>query len=332
MQGRIELEEKIKNTIENEMLPTLPNFIVEWYYSLKGTGLTMKSCKDYLYKASLFFKSTNLPIDCDIADITPVMITKYFSDIQYKTNSSGEKVRTSNSYRNTVWYALNSLFNYHVNVKHITNNYMSIVKPKKGASQDIIKRYELSADDFALMLSDENIPGKTEALKVRNKAILTLLMTTGMRREALCQINIHDISEVDDKYVLTVLDKGEKEHTYKLSVSVLEALIDWLYIRKSYAKNTDALFITSRGTRITSDAIYNLVENNTKLALGYSLSPHKIRAGYCTILYEQTKDIEFVCNSVGHSQLDTTKRYIHSKIDDKEKASNIMESCIFHRK
>ena len=55
------------------------------------------------------------------------------------------------------------------------------------------------------------------------------------------------------------------------------------------------------------------------------VSPHKIRAGVASILYEETKDIEFVRRAIGHTNVATTQRYIRTENKEREKASKLLE-------
>ncbi|MEE3416989.1 MAG: site-specific integrase, partial [Prevotella sp.] len=58
------------------------------------------------------------------------------------------------------------------------------------------------------------------------------------------------------------------------------------------------------------------------------LSPHKLRSGFCSIMYSKTHDIEFVRRAVGHSNVATTQRYIVTNKDEKKKSAEIMESIL----
>ena len=251
------------------------------------------------------------------------MISAYFSKIQYTESLAGDKIRTSDSYRNTTWFALNNLFKYHEEAGNISHNFMKIAKPK--AKSDPIKpKYQLTADDFSKML--QKIPGKNPFVRTRNKAILLVLMTTGMRREALCQIDVDDIDL--EKHKIKIIDKGEKEHLYDIESSLEECIKKWLIWRSQVKAQSKALFISMEGERLSSNCIYNMVQEDTYNALGKKLSPHKIRAGYCTILYSQTHDIEFVRRAVGQANVSTTQRYIVTDGKEKERAAKILQELI----
>lgn len=325
LQGRIEIEDKIDSSVQ-EKLNKLPDCIVEWYYVLKARGNTTKSCREYLYKVEHFFETMEL-LDTDVDEITPADITRYFSIIQYKKDHDGNKVKTSGAYLTSVWFALNNFFEYQLDIGQIDKNHMKIVKTAKN--KENITNTEakmLTANDFKKMLC--HVPGDNNVIKKRNKAILLIYMTTGMRRDALCQMNLDDIDLETHK--VNIIDKGEKKHHYVLNDEVTTAVKEWILVREGICKkvNSDALFITYQGNRITGNSVYNMITECSSLAFEKAISPHKLRSGLCSILYEQTHDIEFVRKAIGHKNIATTQRYIVTEGNEKEEASKIMAGLL----
>lgn len=326
MQGRIEMDEKIREKIEVK-LSNEPRYLSDWFLNMQARGITMKSCADYINKVSNFFhymtKRKNVRF-LDIADIDITDLSAYFADLQYKIDKNGKRVTTSDSYRNSVWFALNKFFNYSLAVGDIQQNYMGEVKPEQNKDEPNKKKL-LTADDFKKML--DCVPGKG-IIKIRNIAILRLYMTTGMRKDALCAIDLEDLDL--DTGELKVIDKGKKIHIYNLKHKTIHALQEWLDIRDQLLskEDTDALFITEYGQRVGGSCMAKLVNNCSEHALGYKISPHKLRSGLCSILYSQTHDAEFVRRAVGHSKITTTQRYIVTDGEEKKKASAIMEELL----
>lgn len=324
-QGRIEIEDKIEIGVQ-EKLEKFPPFVEEWYYALRARGNTVKSCRDYINKLEHFFSVMEYDLlNLDVDDITANDLVKYFTIIQYKEDKDGNKTKTSGSYLNSVWFALNNFFEYQYELGRISKNYMGTVKPAKSKGNITSGQPTnlLTANDFKKMLC--HIPGDTIEIIKRNKAILMLYMTTGMRRDALCQINIADING----NALTVVDKGEKTHKYVLTPETINAIDEWLNERKYIRKAVpDALFVTYQGKRMTGNAIYTMVSKCAQTALGKSIGPHKLRSGLCSILYEETHDIEFVRRAIGHSNVSTTQRYIATEGDERETASQIMSKLL----
>lgn len=326
MQGRIESDERWKQHIE-EQLKERPYYLSDWFLSLQANQMTMKTCYTYLNKVNHFLdfmKQRKNVIGLDLNDITLADISAYFITIQYKIDNNGSKIKTSNAYIQSVWYALNKFFNFCVKNGNCTKNLVQDEKPKLKPENKANKKPLLTANDFEKMLM--YTPGNGD-VKKRNKAILLLYMTTGMRKDALCQINTEDIDF--EHGILSVIDKGEKPLVYHLQDDILSALNDWLDVRNDYAgTESNALFISNQGKRISNSAIAKLVGQVSQQALGYKISPHKLRSGFCSILYNQTHDIEFVRRSVGHETVETTRKYIITENNETAKASNIMAQVL----
>lgn len=150
----------------------------------------------------------------------------------------------------------------------------------------------------------------------RNYAILTLLTTTGMRVNALTEINMEDYDSVNKKLIVT--DKRRTTIPYELEKGTYEAIEKWIIDREKFlkGKSCNALFISNRRERITSKAIRDLVSVYTA-DLDKHISPHKFRSSFVTNFYEATGDIYLAQKVVGHSRIETTERYIASKVSNK---------------
>ena len=336
MKGRIENELKIENTIFNT-LSNMPSYATEWYYNLKASSKEASSCNDFINKLRRFL----MFIDEDIKNIKPEDITlshteRYFIFIRKKKDKYNKTVYTSSSYQYGIWCALHNFFKFMVNRKYICENYIDYIERPKNNDLDKINenRILLTKKDFNKIINSVNKGvGSHKAIahqqkfKSRDLSIIMLFMTTGIRREALSEINIEDL-DLQEK-TLIVIDKGMKRHICTLSDKVINNINEWLSLRETINKeNNNALFISGNGKRMTGSAIYKLVEKYCDDALGYHISPHKLRSGFCSILYEEKGDIEFVRRAVGHSNISTTQRYIVTKNKEKSEASNLISSFL----
>jgi site-specific recombinase XerC len=159
------------------------------------------------------------------------------------------------------------------------------------------------------------------SFKNRDIAIMLLFMTTGMRKTALITLNIQDI-DFDNQSII-VVDKGEIEQKYTLNDLTMKYINLWMYDRDEYT-DTEALFVSKEGTRLSGTGIDKIVKKYTKEGLGIELSPHKLRAGFASILYETKHDAEFVRKAIGHSNISTTLRYITTDNKEREESSKIL--------
>lgn len=324
MKGRLEHEIRIEGNIK-KILSVLPQEATDYYYNI-SVAKEPRTCEEYLRKIrSLLVFIGNKKI----RDITEQDISRYMYSIRRKDNGV-QSVDTSFSYQQSVYAAFNSFFTYLTKKRMIAENPMdAIERPNK---KDNVTRKYLTSEDISKIIAETE---RTDALNAndlrwakRNRAILLLFATTGMRETALSEINVEDFNLEKDE--LTVTDKRHKTHVYKVAHKTKVALIEWMDARKTLlgSKSEDALFISNQLSRISSDAISDVVGKYSLKALGYRISPHKLRAAFCTILYKNTGDIEFVREVVGHSSTTVTQRYIVKTGEEKAKAATIMDQLL----
>lgn len=340
MQGRLEYELKLEKKIETK-LKTMPEYVTEWYYNMKASNVEITSCRDYINKVYQFL----LFIDLDVASVDPNTITrnkteKYFDKIQKKLvirDGIESYVYTSDSYKQGVWSCLRKFMDFMVKRGYMNENYiLDITRSKNKDLYRINKhRIRLTEKDFNKILQSVQLGvgsnraiSKQEKYKNRDMSIFLLFMTTGMRKTALSEINIEDINL--NTGALYIVDKGKTDHKYVLSTKVLYVINNWLEDRKELPDSgTNALFINYKGERLSGQAIYEIVRKYCVDALGYELSPHKLRSGFCSVMYDKTGDAEFVRRAVGHANISTTQRYIATDNNESDKAGRIVSDLLF---
>ena len=154
-------------------------------------------------------------------------------------------------------------------------------------------------------------------------------MTTGMRETALTEINVEDLQ---NNGVIKYIDKREKYFSRQMSEIVQLRIQEWLDVRGKYAERnavpSPALFLSNRGRRMSVDTVQQVVEKYSKLALGYKISPHKLRSGFISILYKETGNLEFVRRAVGHEYIQTTQRYTVTEGNEGNEAGEIISGMI----
>ena len=335
MNGRVEKDMKIYKKIEEELI-NYPDFITSWYFYLKANKQSAMSCRDYISKISNFLKFINKDISLiQLSDFNENIITRYFIKIQNKEDGS----ETSISYRQCIWSCLNNFFSFLTKRKLIVDNYFTIAGIERPKGNDLYeinkKRKMLTTEDFQkiLMAVDNGVGSKKsrsyqKRYQNRDKAILLMFMTTGMRKTALEEINVRDIDV--EKHTLYTIDKGHKVFTYYLTDEIIDVINKWLVDRYNLLGEIDdgALFISRYNTRMSGDSIAELVDKYAYEALGYHISPHKLRSGLVSILYDQTGDIEFCRRAIGHSNVTTTQRYIVTNNDERERTAKIMNNLL----
>ena len=334
MTGRMEMDKKMEERCD-KLLNDCPDYVAEWFENLKANDMTMHTCFDYLNnirKMILWYADYPDTID----KLSQKKTIEFFNSAKKRYDEyEDEEIPVAISSQQALWSALKNFFDYLYNMHYISDNYIRTIKrPRSRDSVETGKEkiFLTQADFNKILKAVENGAGTTTAkrhqthTKSRDKLIMLLFMTTGMRESALCSINVNDIDQVNNQ--LIVIDKGNKKHVYALTDNVIEALNTWLIDRQEMCKSTNALFIGQYDQRITPMGITMIIKKFSQAALGKAISPHKLRAGFCSILYNKTHDIEFVRRSVGHSQTQTTQRYIVTDNKERKEASEIIGNLL----
>jgi integrase/recombinase XerC len=150
---------------------------------------------------------------------------------------------------------------------------------------------------------------------LRDRAILEILYSAGLRVSELTGLNLGDIDL--DAGVATIRGKGKKERLAFFGPASLKALNTWLSARngllaEKIVKKTEAVFLNKHGTRLTSRSVGRLTEKYLAQAgLDPRTSPHTLRHSFATHLLDRGADIRSVQELLGHSSIATTQIYTH---------------------
>ncbi len=154
-------------------------------------------------------------------------------------------------------------------------------------------------------------PSKLHAL--RNKAILELLYSSGLRRSELTNLNICDIN-FQQGYA-KVLGKGSKERLVPITDIAIESIQNYLLTRPKYLP-ADPLFLSSYQRRISGEGIRQIIKQsaiNTKLAR--RITPHSLRHSFATHLLSNGCDLKTLQEMLGHKSLSATQVYTHVSLE-----------------
>ncbi len=163
----------------------------------------------------------------------------------------------------------------------------------------------LSLDESQRLLSA--IDG---ANKERDYCIITIFLNCGLRISEVVGLGLADIGED----TLRVLGKGGKERIVYLNDACIEAINDYLKVRKSIAAiDKNALFLSNRRKRISRETVHHLVKNYIAAAGldAKNLSSHKLRHTAATLMLQNGVDIRTLQELLGHEHLNTTEIYTH---------------------
>ncbi|MFK8052489.1 MAG: tyrosine recombinase XerC [Woeseiaceae bacterium] len=165
----------------------------------------------------------------------------------------------------------------------------------------------LDADTMAALLS---IPGD-EPITQRDRAIMELLYSSGLRLAELASLNVNDLN-LNDR-TAHVTGKGSKQRILPVGKKALAALRDWLGIRQTIvAADEPAVFTSMKGSRLTHRAIQLRVQHWAKVqGIDSRVYPHLFRHSFATHLLESSHDLRGVQELLGHADIATTQIYTH---------------------
>ncbi len=200
--------------------------------------------------------------------------------------------------------ASRTFYRYLIREAHVDKNPIIDVSAPKGK-----KRLpgNLDADRMAALL---NIPGDGPLVD-RDRAILELLYSSGLRLSELTNLDLGDVDEHDA--TVHVTGKGSKDRIIPVGRKALEALRHWQLTRSQLAGAEEvALFVSTRGTRISKRSVQARVKHWAKRqGIDANVYPHLFRHSFATHLLESSHDLRGVQELLGHANISTTQVYTH---------------------
>ena len=280
----------------------------EYYLDLRNFFRYIKILKGRAPRSAELDQIDIGDLDLDLA--RSVTISDVYSYMSYLSrdrakhaNSPGTGYGLEPSARARKIAAIRSFYKYLTNkAKLLSENPMQdLDSPRLKKS---LPRY-LDLDESLHLL--ESVDGPNQA---RDYCILTLFLNCGLRISELVSLNLTDVR--GDQ--LRVLGKGNKERMIFLNDACKAALESWLAERSHQAAaDKNALFLTRKHTRMTTDAVHYMVKQRLKKAgLDASLySSHKLRHTAATLMLQNGVDVRTLQEVLGHEHLNTTQIYTH---------------------
>ena len=271
-------------------------------------GLAQNTISAYrrdLTKFGLFLNGQNL------SSITPADITKFEVALRREKLSVGTINRIDSTLR--------SLFK-HLQIEHgLTDPTLELVTGKN------VRRLPkaISVDQMSAIITASY--RQSEPITSRDRAIVEVLYASGARVSELISIDVADLVSKDvegeNLTTLKLRGKGGKERIVPLGSFAKSAIEDYLVrvrpgLIEKAARSSNALFLNSRGSRISRQSIWQIVLDATKAAgIKQEVSPHTFRHSYATHLLDGGADIRVVQELLGHSSVTTTQIYTLISID-----------------
>ncbi len=244
----------------------------------------------------------------DITEIEQKDVRAYVYSLNTRNKSSSVARKMS---------ALRSFFKFLIRDKIITTDpLVGISMPRKAKYIPVF----LTVDEVFTLLET---PGEGDAFALRDKAILEILYSTGMRVAELVALDMNTLDF--DTAMIKVTGKGHRQRLVPMGRPAIVALEKYLAQRELLIRQAiqsgkqmeiDAVFLNGRGGRLTARSVERLVKMYGRRAgITARVTPHALRHSFATHLLEMGADLRSVQELLGHASLSTTQKYTHLNID-----------------
>ena len=269
-------------------------------YERNRSELTVKRYEDSLRDFQKYFEETEEGLSWTSVDAD--VIRGWMESLMDRGNNA--------STVNTGLSALRSFFRYALARKMVNRDpaHMITGPKKRKPLPQFVKEEEINR------LLDKTEWGD-DYKDVRARTIIIILYEAGLRRSELIGLNDSDVDL--DAMQLKVTGKRNKQRIIPFGTELAEQLRQYINCRdEQIAKRSEALFLNTKGERISETEVYNTVrENLAKVTTLKKKSPHVLRHSFATAMLNHDAGLESVKKLLGHESLETTQIYTHTTFE-----------------
>lgn len=316
-----ERNEKSNDKIEGLLLD-LPFFCSDFFYGIANNTSALTRL-NYAYDLRIFFNYVSevkkIPVEkmeISILDDLSAYDIERFLNYLSNYKMKGEKHSCTERGKARKLATVRAMYRFFFARDAIKSNVAAKIATPKLHEKEIIRLEDNEAEkllDYAE--SDDAFYGRKQTyhskLKIRDFAILSLFLGTGIRISELVGLNVDDFDFDNNAFVVT--RKGGNRTILYFNDEVKDALLNWLgqrYDDLKLPRDENALFISLKNQRISVRAVQVLVKGYAKEVTPLKkISPHKLRSTFGTDLYRKTGDIYAVADFLGHKDVNTTRKH-----------------------
>lgn len=340
----------------NRIIGRFPSPVKDFFYEMISAERSERTIANYAYDFALFFDFLTSQ-DIPLSHVTSAHIKSFFRHIE---NGYKRKIEVKSSYTNRKtgkkeirWIerthfrentrsgkerkraSLRSLFRFMLKNRYIERNPMD---DYEDATLQLSSRHRapvfLSPDEASRLIQavatyyrdrDQDSRYMPE-LASRDRAIMLVLLNTGMRVSELVQLNVNSVQTNQGVHYVSVIGKGNKERVLKLNQTASRALQSYRQDLENQSNDPrdKALFVNRFGNRMSRKAVYEVIRKYVQAAnlppKAASISPHKLRHTLATLLLQNGENLRVVQDILGHSSIKTTEIYTHVVNSEKNQA------------
>ena len=326
-------QDKINTLKMREVLDCLPSFCRQYFRGIEpttsartrlGYAYDIRVFFEYLHNVNPALKNTEVK-DFKISVLDMIEredIEEYLEYLSLYEKDEKEITNTEQGKKRKM-SALRSMYSYFFKAELISKNTPELVNMPKLHEHEIIR---LEPNEVAILLDQVEAGEKLtksqlkyhEKTKIRDVALLTLLLGTGIRVSECVGIDIDDIDY--DTNGLNIHRKGGYNTIVYFPEEVRTALLDYYEQRKNIIPvegNEKAFFLSLQNKRISVRAVEKLVQKYARnVTTLKKITPHKLRSTFGTNLYKESGDIYLVADVLGHKDVNTTRKHYAAQDDE----------------
>jgi len=279
---------------------------------MRSKGFSPRTIKDYPSQLNFFIRYLESCNIMQLNQITKEVILNY----QMSLLTQDKPISLETQYARLV--VVKSFFRYLVKTNQILYDPASdleLPKRKKNLPRDIMTKKEV----FRLL----NQPNPDTPLGLRDKAILELLYSTGIRNQELRQLNVYDVDTTNNDARINQ-GKGKKDRIVPLgeiAASYIEEYIKYARGKLLNNKETNILFISKNGLPINHSNLIWIIKKYVKHAkIKKHITPHSLRHTCATHLLKNKASLRHIQKLLGHASIETTQIYTQLELSDLKKA------------
>lgn len=291
---------------------------------------------EYLEKVNPYFKEKgkkNITIS-DLSKITKTDANEYAAHLSaytFQRKLNGEEEHYSPKTVSRKLSAVSSMYKELMRLDKIKENPFTVIRRPKDKEHVIIHLTDTERKKL-LDIAYQGTGLSEQALKfhdgLRDRAVLALLLDTGMRVSELVGLDMSDLDLEECSAI--ILRKGGKTEEVFFSDSTREILEEYIEYRNGTLKaySTPALFISRRYERLGVRGIEYMVKKYAKIAVPIKadkISPHKLRSTFAMAFYEREPDLLLLKEIMGHSNIATTTIYANATKKRQREMRNILD-------
>lgn len=279
-----------------DMNEYIENFKKHLHFEMNSSPHTIRNYISDLKQFEKFLSDNNLGLQLD-----QLAVRKFLALLQKKNTktTTGRKLAS-----------IKSFYRFLVREGILETNPMEGIATPKAEKK--LPTFFSVDDVFRLMDS----PKSEKNLAVRDKAILELLYSSGLRVSEMTGLDVDSIDLSGG--MVKVLGKGRKERMVPVGGKALTSIAEYFSIREELKKGNEekALFLNFRGKRLTQRSVARIVEKYLRKAgIPGKGSPHTLRHSFATHLLDAGADLRGIQELLGHASLSTTQKYTHISMD-----------------